>query len=40
MNGFNNLKIGARLGIAFAMCVVVMLALTGTAKYGLAHVRE
>ena len=40
MNLFNNLKIGTRLGIAFAMCVLVMLALTATAKYGLAHVRD
>ena len=40
MNAFNNLKIGVRLGIAFAVCVVVMLALTATAKYGLAHVRD
>jgi len=40
VNAFNNLKIGARLGIAFAMCVAVMLALTATAKYGLAHVRD
>ena len=37
---FNNLKIGTRLGLAFAMCVAVMLALTTTAKLGLAHVRN
>ena len=37
---FNNLKIGTRLGLAFAMCVAVMLALTATAKLGLAHVRD
>ena len=40
MKLFNNLKIGTRLGLAFAMCVAVMLALTVTAKLGLAHVRE
>jgi len=37
LKAFNNLKIGARLGIAFALCVAVMLALMATAKIGLAH---
>ena len=40
MNAFNNLKISARLGLAFAVCVAVTLALTATAKLGLSHVRE
>jgi methyl-accepting chemotaxis protein len=40
LNAFNNLRIGSRLGIAFALCVAVMLALVGTAKYGLGHVRD
>nr|WP_255359253.1 methyl-accepting chemotaxis protein [Rhizobacter sp. Root1221] len=40
MNAFNNLRIGSRLGIAFALCVAVMLALVVTAKYGLGHVRD
>jgi methyl-accepting chemotaxis protein len=40
VNLFNNLKIGTRLGLAFAMCVAVMLALTATAKLGLGHVRD
>ena len=40
MKLFNNLKIGIRLGLAFAMCVAVMLALTATAKFGLTHVRD
>jgi len=39
-NVFKNLKIGTRLGMAFSMCVAVMLALVATGKFGLNHVRE
>jgi methyl-accepting chemotaxis protein len=40
VNLFKNLKIGVRLGLAFAVCVSVMLGLTITAKFGLGHVRD
>ena len=40
MKAINNLRIGTRLGISFALCVAVMMALLMLAKLGLAHVNH